>query len=160
MVYDPVALAATPSGSVPIDPTRLVQVNKLLRINNMHLKTAVLNDTVFPSGGSSVGNPAFIARPAVSGTNAQIGDVSPAASMRPFQYPVGNGASPQYTFNKVVQFNPRGEALVNNTNFPATQIIEVGLQLTHGSAVASNDTNVEAVQVTGIVGNVKIFRPQ
>ena len=159
------------SGSLPIAlgsmSAGLVQVNKLVTINNMHLKTAGTNDpnNVFPVGtGSGV---SFAGRPYVSGSSVwQIGDVAVSAgnSQTPFQYPVGNPApTAQYIFKTAIQFNPRGEATVMNTASPGTAptlqpVIEIGLQPTHGTSVAAANPNVAAVQITGITGNVKIYR--
>lgn len=133
-----------------------LQVNKLVKIPNMHLRTAKAGDPVFPLGVPNGANTTFDTRPAVSGTNAQIGDISPGAIAAQYQihYPAGGGLS-QYTFTKVIQFNPRGEVSVNNN--PLTPVVEVGLQPTHG-AVLDNGKNVAAVQITGVGGNVTIYR--
>jgi len=138
----------------PIDPGSLRQVGNLVKISNMNLKTAYADTADFPKGtGTSPGN-AFDTRPTVSGTTAQIGDRSPAASLTPFQYPVGSGNRPaQYVFTKVIQFSPRGEVRVNNTNYSIKPIVEIGLQPARG-----NSANVAAVQITGLLGNVTIYR--
>lgn len=136
MIYEPANPAA-------IDPTRLIQLNKLTKINNMHLKT-------FAVGKGTGDN--FDNRPPATGGSAQIGDSSPPDSTTPFQ-------SAQYTFKKAIEFNPRGEARINNSGYPITQILEVGLQPTHGATPDSGNANVAAIQVSGITGNVKIYRP-
>jgi hypothetical protein len=167
MIYNP--------GSLPISSASmsagLVQVNKLVKINNMHLKTAGTNDpnNVFPVGTGT--GTTFAGRPFVSGSSIwQIGDaaVSGTASQTPFQYPLQYPlGSPlpaaRYTFTTAIQFNPRGEAVVMNTPSPGTAptlqpVIEIGLQPTHGTSVATANANVAAVQITGITGNVKIYR--
>ena len=151
----------------PIDPTRLVQINKLVKIDNVHLKTAGATFPIGTGGTNSTGTAiTFDTRPAVDATDgtAQIGDSSPPASPTPFQYPVGSPApAAQYTFTKAIQFSPRGEASVTSFIAPATKyqpraIVEIGLQPTHGNAVDVNSKNVVAVQVTGMVSNVKIYR--
>lgn len=149
------------TASAAIDPTRLVQINKPVKIDNVHLKTA---GATFPIGTGT--GTTFDTRPAVDATDgtAQIGDTSPPDSQTPFQYPVGSPApTAQYTFKKAIQFSPRGEASVTSFKAPATKyqpraIVEIGLQPTHGNAVDVNSKNVVAVQVTGIVSNVKIYR--
>lgn len=150
MVYTPNSVTTMTSG--------LTQLDKLVKISNMHLKTAVANDPVFPVGSGT--GTSFDARPAVGGTNAQIGDIPSDASLalNLFQYPPGGTA--QYKFKKTIQFNPRGEAavIVNNVVQPLTPIIEVGLQSTHGNVVDNISRNVSAVQVTGVGGNVAIYR--
>lgn len=146
MIYDPDKPAY-------IAPTRLLQVGKLVKIDNTHLKTAGSGDFPIGSGG---GGDTFDARPAVSGTAAQIGDTSPPDSPAPFQYPVGNAATAQYIFTKVIQFSPRGEVRVNTS--PLSPVLEVGLQPAHGTAVDTANKDLAAVQISGIAGNVKIFR--
>lgn len=161
MIYDPTALAANPANAVAVPPESLLQVNKLLKINNMHLKTAAPGDPAFPAANPNSGGGDFQSRPAANDGNSQIGDTTPGTpSSRPFQYPVGSSSAPaQYIFRKAIQFSPRGEARVNNSNYPVTPVIEIGLQPTHGGVVDANAKNVAAIQITGIAGNVTIYRP-
>lgn len=155
-IYDPSGVA---SPATPIDPGRLIQIHKLVKIENMHLKTAsAASEAVFPRG-SGTGD-AFKTRPSVSGATAQIGDSSPSASLTPFQYPVGSGdRAAQYLFGKVIQFSPRGEARVNNTNYSLKPVVEIGLQPARGNVVDATNRNVAAVQVTGLLGQVKVYQP-
>jgi prepilin-type N-terminal cleavage/methylation domain-containing protein len=143
-VYDPNNLAT-------IDATKLIQVGKLTKIDNLHLWT----HTDTPSGTGST----FDTRPNVTPTTYCIGDSTPANSATPFQYPVGNPApSVQYTFYKAVQFSPRGEARVNN-NSNSPQAAEIAFEQTHGAAIpASIPANVVAIQVNGFAGDVSIYR--
>ena len=143
-VYDPNNLAT-------IDATKLIQVGKLMKIDNLHLWT----HTDTPSGTGST----FDTRPNVTPTTYCIGDSSPANSATPLQYPVGNPApSAQYTFYKAVQFSPRGEARVNN-NSNSPQVAEIAFEQTHGAAIpASIPANVVAIQVNGFAGDVRIYR--
>jgi type II secretory pathway pseudopilin PulG len=144
-VYDPNNLAK-------IDSTKLIQVGKLTKIDNVHLATF--------TDGSGTGS-TFDTRPAVTYTTARIGDTTPPdPSLTPFQYPVGNPEpEAQYTFVKAVQFSPRSEARIDNTNYTLKSVAEIGLEPTHGAAVpASTPANVVAIQFTGIGGNVKIYR--
>jgi prepilin-type N-terminal cleavage/methylation domain-containing protein len=142
-VYDPNILA-------PIDATKLIQVGKLTKIDNLHLWT----HTDTPPGTGST----FDTRTSLASTYC-IGDSSPANSATPFQYPVGNPApSVQYTFYKAVQFSPRGEARVNN-NSNSPQAAEIAFEQTHGAAIpASIPANVVAIQVNGFAGDVSIYR--
>jgi prepilin-type N-terminal cleavage/methylation domain-containing protein len=144
-VYDPNNLAK-------IDSTKLIQVGKLTKIENVHLATF--------TDGSGTGS-TFDTRPAVTYATARIGDTTPPdPSLTPFQYPVGNPEpAAQYTFVKAVQFSPRGEARIDNTNYTLKSVAEIGLEPTHGEVVpASTPANVVAIQFTGIGGNVKIYR--
>ena len=55
---------------------------------------------------------------------------------------------------------PRGEAVVTNSNYALRAVSEVGFQPTHGSdsALDTTSTNLVAIQLTGIGGNVKIYQ--
>jgi prepilin-type N-terminal cleavage/methylation domain-containing protein len=143
-VYDPNNLAT-------IDPTKLTQVGKLTKIENVHLWT----HTDTPSGTGST----FDTRPNVASAYC-VGNSSPTNSATSFQYPLGNPApSAQYTFVKAVQFSPRGEARINNNSNSLQTVAEVGLEPTHGAAAsASIPANVLVVQCTGLGGDVRIYR--
>ena len=144
IIYDPNSLAT-------IDPTRLTQVGKLIKIQNAHLTTF--------TDGSGTGS-MFDTRPPVTYNTARIGDTTPpSASLTPFQYPVGAPApTAQYTFLKAIQFSPRGEARINNNNFTLKTAAEVGLRQTHGAAVDTVSPNVVAIQFSAIAGDIKIYR--
>lgn len=158
LIYDPNSVA---SPAKAISPGRLLQVQKLVKIENMRLMTASsATGAVFPRGtGTGDGDP-FLTRPAVTGATAQIGDTTPVnPSLTPFQYPVGNASLPaKYLFAKVIQFSPRGEARVNNTNYSLKPVVEIGLQPARGNTAQGENRNVAAIQVTGLLGNVKIYR--
>jgi prepilin-type N-terminal cleavage/methylation domain-containing protein len=144
------------SPSVDMDPggTRLSQIGKLVKIDNMHLRT-------FPNGTGT--GDTFPTRPAVPGgspNNAKIGDTSPDDSLRYFHYPpTGTEGAAQYKFKKMIQFSPRGECRSQNDNYEMRAIMEVGVQPIRGTDVASVDDNKDcAVQLTGFGGNVKIYQ--
>ena len=143
-VYNPRSLAA-------IDPTRVTQLNKLVKVEGTHLAT-------FPDG-SGTGD-TFDSRPAAIYETAKIGDTTPPnPSLTPFQYPVGNPApAAQYTFVKAVEFSPRGEARINNRNYTLKTVAEIGLQPTHGTAVDLNSRNIIAIQFGALGGDLKIYR--
>jgi prepilin-type N-terminal cleavage/methylation domain-containing protein len=163
------SIVASKDGSIIYDPTnpaqqnlttRLLQVGKLAKVDNVHLWT----HTDSPSGSGLT----FPTRRNVAGIYC-IGDTTPAnPTTTPFGYPVGNPApSAQYTFLKAIQFSPRGEARVNNSTvdaggaerFPLQTLAEIGVEPTHGSSVpASIPGNVFAVQFTGIGSNVGIYQ--
>jgi type II secretory pathway pseudopilin PulG len=150
-----------------IDATRLTQVGKLIKIDNIHLPLFTL--------GTGTGS-TFDARPSPSPASeanfSRFGElnVSPpntAPLTTPFnlQYPVGDPApTPQYTFSKLLQFSPRGESSVLGDG-AIRRIVEIGLIQTHGN-VAPTPTpsagkyvgNVVAVQINGFAGDVKIYR--
>ena len=161
------SIVASKDGTIAYDPanlgqqdltTKLTQVGKLTKINNVHLWTHA--DTPLGTGST------FDTRPNVPSTYC-IGDTSPSNSTTPFQYPVGNPApAAQYTFVKAVQFSPRGEARINNSTansgaevFPLQTAAEIAIEPTHGAtAPASVPANVVAIQFTGVGGNVRIYR--
>jgi prepilin-type N-terminal cleavage/methylation domain-containing protein len=144
IVYDLNNLAA-------IDPTRLIQLGKLSKIDNAHLAS-------FADGTGS--GSTFDTRPPVTYGTARIGDTTPPnASLTPFQYPVGNpAAAPQYTFVKAVQLSPTGEARIDNDNYTLKTVAEIGLQSTHGPVVDVSNHNDIAIQFSAISGDTKIYR--
>jgi hypothetical protein len=153
------------ANSTSIDPTRLIQVGKSVKIENIHLGRLPL--------GTGTGD-TFDSRP--SPTPAPVDDSrfgelngSPTApttnSQYPFQYPVGSPAPTAcYTFQKTLQFNPRGESNINSglgvgpVTYDVKRIVEIGLQATHGTQVDTISPNLVAVQITGFGGSVKIYR--
>lgn len=144
IVYNPNSLAT-------IDPTRLAQLGKVTKIENIHLATF--------TDGTGAGS-TFDTRPPVTYSTARIGDTTPPnVSLTPFQYPVGNPAPvAQYTFVKAVQFSPTGETRIDNNNYTLKTVAEIGLQPTHGTAVDTLNRNVVAIQFSAISGDTKIYR--
>ena len=162
------------SGNGAIDPTKLTQVGKLVKIDNVHLP-------LFAVCQSNCTGDTFDTRPAVQndpggGYNySRYGELnSPPPNTAPyttpynFQYPVGNPApAAQYTFSKLLQFSPRGESRVNGDSYDIRRIVEIGLIQTHGTATPPPrggtggsifDGNVIAVQINGFAGDVRIYR--
>jgi prepilin-type N-terminal cleavage/methylation domain-containing protein len=164
-----------------IDPTRLVQVTKLAKIDNVHLPLFAMC-TANCTGDTFDTRPVLQFDPFGVGYNgSRFGELNAAApntapyettnnglTKFPFQYPVGNPApTVQYQFRRTLQFSPTGESRVNST-FDVRKVVEVGLLQTHGTAVpapvgGSGSTftysgNVAAVQITGFGGNVRVYR--
>jgi hypothetical protein len=159
-----------------IDPTKLIQVGKLVKIDNLHLP--ILNpgsntgDTLdtrpWPSPTPTPANDSRFGEINLSGAAA-----APTTNTQfPFQYPVGSPApTAQYTFQKTLQFNPRGESQINSgfgvggVTYAVKPIVEIGLIQTHGTVVPTPTPsagnyigNVAAIQITGYGGTVKIYR--
>ena len=134
---------------VTLAPATLIQVGKLTRIDNLHLKT-------FADGSGIPPADTFDKRPAVGLSTARVGDTTPPSPSLRFQYPVGSTA--QYTFAKTIQFSPRGEAVIDNSNYTFTPVSEIGIQPAHGSTPDTASSNVCALQFTGMGGNVKVYR--
>jgi prepilin-type N-terminal cleavage/methylation domain-containing protein len=160
------------SGTVVIDPTKLLQVGKLIKIDNIHVPLFAL--------GTGMGD-TFDARPspspATDANYSRFGELNglppntaPLTTPHDFQYPVGNPPpTAQYTFSKLLQFNPRGDSRVSGDSYDVRQVVEIGLLQTHGTATppprsgggtsfVTWDGNVAAVQITGFGGSVKIYR--
>jgi hypothetical protein len=169
-VYNPNSL----TNPDPIDPTKLTQVGKLVKIDNVHLPLFAI--------GSGTGD-TFETRPALQNDpvavynysrfgeiNAAVPDTAPYTNSQfPFWYPLSAASQSlaQYYFQKTLQFSPTGECRINST-YDVRKVIEVGLLQTHGTVVpapigGSGSTfiyagNVVAVQITGFGGSVKIYR--
>ena len=164
----------SPNGS---NPVALIQVNKIIKVENVHM--AAVND---PNGVAN--NPA---RPAVP-VAYQTGDagaspnnttgpfaqttLSPTGNQTTFTYPAPTSAtnpvaSPQYTFTKIIEFNPQGEAskITENTYAGAgpQSFLEIALQPVHGNLVdpryAGTKNAASAIQIEGLTGQTKVYRP-
>ena len=125
----------------------LLAVGKLQYLNNVHLAGAL----------ATAGN---MARPNVSSNNYIIG-LAPN-SVTPFDWPLGSALNGgQYSFQKVINFDPQGVARIQYSNNTDTisPYTEVGLQQTHGTTVDTNNPNVVAIQLSGVGGSVTIYRP-
>jgi hypothetical protein len=160
-----------------IDPRKLVQVGKLVKIDNIHLPLFEL--------GTGAGD-GFDARPSPTPRtdapfsrfgelNAAPPNTAPYEPLNggltkfPFQYPVGDPAPAwQYRFRRTLQFSPRGECRINST-YEMRRVVEIGLLQTHGAATppprsgggtsfVTWDGNVAAVQINGFAGDVRIYR--
>ena len=145
---------SSPAADMDSTGTRLSQVGKLAKIDNMHLRTF--------SNGTGTGD-TFPTRPAIPGgspDNAKIGNTSPPDSLRYFHYPANVAeAVAQYKFRKMVQFNPRGECRPQNDNYEMRVVMEVGFQPIHGTDVATVEASKDcAVQLTGVGGSTKIYQ--
>jgi len=164
-----------------IDPTKLTQVAKLVKIENLHVPLFAMC-TSGCTGDTFEVRPALQFDPLGVGYNAsRFGELNAAPpdtapydttnnglTTFPFQYPVGNPApTAQYQFRRTLRFSPTGDCRINST-YDVRQVIEVGLLQTHGTAVpapigVSGTTliyagNVAVVQITGFGGSVKIYR--
>lgn len=164
-------------GSSPgaLNPGRLIQLGRLLKIDNVHLALFAI--------GSGTGT-TFDTRPAlqyepVAGYNySRFGELNNAPpqtapftnSHYPFQYPLGNPIpTAQYLFQRTLQFSPRGESRINGNNYDIRRIIEIGLLQTYGSSVpiptsgsgtssATYDGNTIAIQISGLGSAVTLYR--
>jgi prepilin-type N-terminal cleavage/methylation domain-containing protein len=175
-VYGSTTNICAGSGTGTICPDKLIQVGKLIKIDNVHLP-------LFAICQSGCDGSAFDYRPAVQNDpgagynysrfgelNAPQPNTAPYTTPYNFQYRVGNPAPPaQYTFTKLLQFSPRGESRVNGNSYDIRRVVEIGLIQTHGTATpvprsgGGTSTvdfagNVVAIQINGFSGDVRIYR--
>ena len=179
-------LGADPSSSATgtnnfIDVTRLTQVNKLVKIDNLHLPLFAMctgtctGDTFnsrpflqFDSFGVGYNGSRFGELNAPPPDTAPYEPTNNGLTKFPFQYPVGAPApTPQYRFRRTLRFSPTGECRINST-YDVRKVVEVGLLQTYGTIVPAPvggggstftySGNVAAVQITGFGGSVKIYR--
>jgi Tfp pilus assembly protein FimT len=124
---------------------KLTQVGKVITLNNIHV-----GDTGVPQNDGSD----FESRPAVDDDHR----ISTSANT-PYPFTVQ-----QTTFDKWIQFSPRGEALIHGGNFSIVKAAEVGVLPTHGNTLAATQDgnqwlgNIAAIQVSGFGGDIRIYR--
>jgi prepilin-type N-terminal cleavage/methylation domain-containing protein len=161
------------SGTGVVDPTKLVQVGKLIKIENVHLPLFAIGDG---TGETFDKRPPLQNDPTAGYNYSRFGELNgsqpntaPYTTPYNFQYPVGNPApAAQYRFYKLLQFSPRGESRVNGDTYDIRRVVEIGLLPTHGTTTpaptgsgtggSTFDGNVVAVQINGFAGDVKIYR--
>jgi prepilin-type N-terminal cleavage/methylation domain-containing protein len=159
----------------PIDPTRLTQIGRLIRIDNLHLPLFAIGSG---TGDTFDTRPVLQFEPTAGYNYSRFGELNGATPHRapytnsqyPFQYPVGSPApGAQYTFLKTLQFSPRGESRINGNNYDVRRVVEIGLLQTRGGIVPAAITgagtstatyrgDVIAVQISGLGSVVKLYR--
>ena len=170
----------TNNPTVPFVASNLIQIGKLTSIDNIHL-TVLDNDKV-PTRGlvpSAQDSTKLVNVP----TLYQVGVLDPDSSNPPpdssgsfdkdgngnknpvtFNYPLlaatqtttPSSGNTVYTFVKIIQFSPLGDACkILDT---PTRLMEIGLRPTHGTTLDTTSKNFAAVQIGGISGAVRIFR--
>lgn len=98
---------------------------------------------------------------------ARLSNPDPSVdSVTPFTDPLGaNLAMGRFNFVRVITFDPQGSArIVNTAGDNAVGAIEIGLQSARGNVFTDIDPeqrtgSIAAIQVDGITGAVRIFRP-
>ena len=127
------------SGALP--PTSIIQIDKMVTLDNAHI-----GDTGAPNPDGSE----FESRPPVN-INYRIGAAGAAYDTdHPFTVQ-------STTFNRWIQFSPRGDALVKGGATQIAHYAEVGVLPTHGTVLAVTP-NIAAVQISGFGGDVRIYR--
>jgi hypothetical protein len=154
---EPHAFYQPPPSPTPIpgsdsNPVMLTQVGPIRKLENSHL--VVLPQTNLPrpdvAAEYQVAASEFAMHPPTLGSAAVPNPTT-------FNYPLAATPSDvEYTFTKIIEFNPRGEAM-KIVDLP-TQLIEVGLRPTHGNVADMNTPNVVAIQLSCATGNPTMYR--
>ena len=137
----------------------LTTVGKLQVFDNLHLV-----DLGTPPASGNMARPVLTTDPA-TGFRYNLA-VTNCTSVTPFNYPLGS-ATPAYSFQKVIQFDPQGVARIQtlNNSDTITSRMEMDLQQTHGITVAAlpsapvSSGNVVALQIDPMNGSVRVYRP-
>jgi len=129
--------------------TNLVAVQKLTSLLNIHITN--LNTSLAPATGSSTQPNTLSGRQLA---NSFLDSEDPTISY--YKFTMFN-----YTFYKTISFSPRGEAIMDPSTLPESiqHLIEIGLLPAHGGTLNSATKNLVAIQITGVGGEVKIYRP-
>ncbi|MEZ0258038.1 MAG: Tfp pilus assembly protein FimT/FimU [Chthoniobacter sp.] len=152
--YDLLSTLPSPSWANYNRGAGLVPLGKLEVYENVHLAASL---GAIPGEGT-------MARPAVS--SAYVLGNPACKSITPFSWPLGTDlGGGQCTFDKVIQFDPQGVARIQySTNQDIiVSWMEIALQQTHGSIIPSAPAAptgaIAAVQIDGMTGAVRVFRP-
>jgi len=145
-------------------------VTKILVLPNLHLVDLQNSSSMPPQPGSTTPPPGM-ARPAVD-MSYNLSSASGTSNTQ-FAWPLGtipNASNAQYTFARVIEFDPQGCARVISS--PSTYpdavpgYIEIGLQPAHGTIAAGspssqsiNPGQIAAIQINGISGANLTYRP-
>lgn len=121
------------------DPTKLELISRLVRIDSMEIVS-----TLGSSGGEGwpETDPLDQVASFPTGTNY-------------FKYPLTG--TTKYSFSKVIQFNPLGEASKPNSN-PSPWIAMGFRQIKGSDSSSGNDANSAAIFVEGLSGRARIYR--
>jgi prepilin-type N-terminal cleavage/methylation domain-containing protein len=124
-------------------------IGKVMRLDNAHI-----GDTGTPQPSPSPA-PEFETRTSVN-VNYRVG--ASGSQYNSDYYFIEQGTQ----FDRWIRFSPRGEAVVKGGATQITQYAEVGLLPTHGASLAATvdpaSGNLVAIQISGLAGNVRIFR--
>lgn len=132
--YDPASPGSSWSGSGNLAP-----LGRLLRFDGIHLADVL---------------PAPVSGMATVGAASQLGQVTVATT---FDWPLG-GAQKICTFSRVIQFDPQGSATIPSGS-SLSRWLEVALRPARGNQPDTASPNFAALQLEGVTGAVKLFRP-
>jgi type II secretory pathway pseudopilin PulG len=163
-------LASWPTAAFPTGygtGSAFVPVTALMAFQNIHMVDLQYN------GASPLTVPASgkMSRPVLSSYYYDLPNGS-CSSSTTFAWPMGVAfnASPQYSFSKVIEYDPQGSARIISISNPASYpeaiplYLELGLEPAHGAAVSTPSSGqssgqIAAIQITGITGASHIYRP-
>ena len=131
----------------PLPTAAIIPIARLQVFDNLH----ITNDASLTSGAMSARLPA---------TTTGFIDLSQAISTVTFQWPLAG--TPQYLFTKVVEFNSQGVARIQSQNTLDSTVpscIELPLLPTHGTSLPLVPSNEVAIQVDGMTGVARTYRP-
>jgi prepilin-type N-terminal cleavage/methylation domain-containing protein len=157
-----IAAVASKDGTPTLDATgsNAVPIQKLQRFENLHLA-----DFSEPKVSAATTGP-MKARAEIDGTNSFSIGKSIGSSTPVFTWPLGSaGSNVQYLFSQVVRYSPEGVATFQTAaSNTLGRYLEVALQQCHGAALPDLPTNLAVgnqavVQINGITGSTRIFRP-
>lgn len=151
--------APSPLAATDTNAAVLTQVGKLTRIENSHLAQLASAVPARATVGSDYQLAAteFTLHPSTPTGNPPTAG-PPVTNPTTFNYPLSaSSTTADYTFTRIIEFNPRGEAL-KIVDLP-TPLMEIGLRPTHGNVVDNNSANIVAIQLTGGTGKARSYRP-
>ncbi len=130
-------------------------IMKPIKMNNLDLAELAATD---PERPGSVPNEYQVAAADFAKTPSSASGGSLTPNSATFSYPLGaSSGSAQYTFQKIIQFDPRGDASKIRDTPP--RLMEIGLRVARGNQADTNSANLVAIQLTGIAGDVDLYRP-
>ena len=141
-----IAVVASKSGTRPANMAAdCVAINKAQMLDGTHLTNA----TALGTAGGMTNREA---------NYSSLGD-STVADQFKFTWPLGGTA--KYNFQRVIEFDPQGVARLQTNDGGSSQVghgIEIVLIPARGNTAATN-ANQASIQINGITGAVRIFRP-
>ncbi len=147
-----IGVAAALDGTSSLTTTNLTAVQKLTIIPNIHLTN--INTTLAPAASNTSLPNNLAGRPlADSFLDSEDSSTSSELPSATESFQLNN-----YQFYKAICFNPQGGAEMETPNKVLQHAIEIGLVPTHNGAVNTTTKNLVALQITGAVGSVKIYR--
>ncbi len=131
------------------NPVILTQLGNLVRLENVHIAgTQVGPARTTVASSYIVGHTDFTKHPSAAPAAPDV--TNPTT----FTYPLSG--TTQYAFQKSIEFSPKGSAAKICDRL--TQRIDIPVQPTRSTVVASADANIFAIQIGGVTGNIEIYR--